>query len=217
MKSLNIQLFGGRGRKSGLGVGGKVFAETKLYTNNTIEINCNRFSTISEWESDIRGLDYEVLIVFKNGKPIKAYRGVESEVKPPQRECQRWNDCVITHNHPKNGTFSKDDLTTFARYEYKEIRAVVKDGLFVFRRKGNNADYDGLAEDIKKRFPKFMLKMDIKLERMQKAFYAGEYKMTVEEFNNYLLKKQISRCKKFYESLANDNGFEYKHLYLKNN
>ena len=215
MINLNIQLFGGRGRKRGLGVGGKVFAETQLYSNKTIEINCNRFSTISEWESDIRDLDYEVLIVFKNGKPIKAYRGVESEVKPPKKEYTRWNNCIITHNHPKNGTFSIDDIRMLAYYNYKEIRAVISDGVFVFRRKIEDADYNGLTEDIKSNSRMFILKMNTKLNKMQSDFEDGLYDMTVEEFNKHLLKKQLYICKKFYKSLENKNGFEYKRLYLK--
>jgi SPP1 gp7 family putative phage head morphogenesis protein len=72
-----------------------------------------------------RGMRQERAVLFdKDGKAFEIVEGSETFVPIDGKMTARLKDGVVTHNHPKGGTFSTEDVWLAVRADVKEIRAV---------------------------------------------------------------------------------------------
>lgn len=98
-------------------------------------------SNIEAGENRIRGNRTETaILVGMDGKVlIDKSDGHKSQVGFNGAELDMMNGAVLTHNHPRNSTFSEEDMNIL-RYGLNEIRAVAKHGTFVMRKSRDTPD-----------------------------------------------------------------------------
>lgn len=80
--------------------------------------------SIDDFENGISKQTFETAGIYKDGKLILRKNGSDHNVKFTDEDIMLMKDAILTHNHPSNGTFSRDDIKMMAFSELKEIRAV---------------------------------------------------------------------------------------------
>lgn len=105
----------GNSDKSSLGGSGKgIFIEK-------VDLQ-NKKGKIEEYEEQIRNMKSEYAILIDKDGNIYAYHGSETNLDITDRSL---DNTIITHNHPENGSFGKDDFELLkANDKIKELRAV---------------------------------------------------------------------------------------------
>ena len=100
-------------------------------------------------EMSIKDLDHEEGdIIGLDGEHILHVIGKTSEVAPPP-ELVKGN--IFTHNHPSGGcALSANDVESIIKGDGYGVRAVTRDGRFVYLRKGNGELNTSLAIEMKK-------------------------------------------------------------------
>ena len=225
MLNYNIQIFGGRGAKSGLGIKRMLsdFENKGKGNGKPHEIDANQFSTLEEWENEILHRNYETLISFdENGKPVKAYKGNSNSVAFPESEALKWKGYVVTHNHPDTygGTFSFADMRNFCKYEYEQHRAVAAEGTYIVKTT-KKSNYNKLRTTIAINMSLLETKMNEISRREYLKYYntPEENRVSVKSFNNMVRQKYCGVLHRFYKQACENAGFIYtlkpKNKYIK--
>lgn len=117
-------------------------------------------------ENSFRMRSSEMLEVYdKNGKFIMAKRGGTNSVGLSPLDLPKIVGCVITHNHPSGGAFSKDDWQFFRRWPISELRVVTEKETFYIRKpdvwpqeinsQGKlNSEIDKIKDELKNKYQK---------------------------------------------------------------
>lgn len=86
---------------------------------------------VSTVENELSQLDYEVGVIFDNGKAISCQLGIEDEVKFTKHQLKLMKGKDVTHNHPLSTPPSPDDLYILKSTKAKSFRTCGKNGTYV--------------------------------------------------------------------------------------
>lgn len=215
MINIQIQLFGGRGAKIGLGIKRMLsnFENAGVGKGTPNEIDENKFHTLEEWENEILHRDYEILISFdKQGNPVKAYKGNSNSVAFPEAEAFKWKGYTVTHNHPDTygGTFSFADMRNLCKYKYGEHRAVAIEGTYIVKTT-NKSNYEKLKRIIAINMDILKMKME-QISKQEQVKYLNtpyEQRISRESFNTMVRQKYCGILHRFYKKVCEECGFNY--------
>lgn len=85
-------------------------------------------------ENKIRNFDYECALIFDvEGHHLSTILGDSYSIEFAEREKRMMTNCIVTHNHPIDTTFSLLDLNFFIDRSLYEIRAVSRKHIFSLR------------------------------------------------------------------------------------
>jgi hypothetical protein len=73
-------------------------------------------------------------VVDANGNVVMHNKGTESTVSFSHEQISKMKDCVLTHNHPQDQSFSSADIDMAITADLKEVRATCHSGTFVMKR-----------------------------------------------------------------------------------
>lgn len=215
MISLQLQLFGGRGAKSILGIKRMLsdFENTGVGKGVAVEIDADKFDSLEKWEKEILSREYETLIAFdKTGKPVKAYKGNSRSVSFPESEAYKWKGYTVTHNHPDTygGTFSFADMRNVCKYEYGQHRAVAIEGTYIIKTT-KKSDFIKLRNTIATNMRGLETKMNEinKEEQLKYLNTPKENRMSLKSFNTIVRQKYCGVLHRFYKKICNECGFVY--------
>ncbi|SDZ37589.1 hypothetical protein SAMN05444416_1291, partial [Thermoactinomyces sp. DSM 45892] len=113
--------------------------------------------TVTKFEDEIRNHSKEHGQFFdKNGNPVSdVVVGSEKSISLSDYK-HLAKDATFTHNHPKNGPFSLEDLITAKGFDMAEIRAVTPNGKIYSMKRGKDgwrgADIDLVALDVQQKW-----------------------------------------------------------------
>lgn len=143
-------------------------------------------------EKDISKRVSEKMIVYdKDGRQVMVKVGGMSNVRLSVSEIIKLKDCVITHNHPSGGSFSKDDWQFLRRWPVSEIRAVTENSAFYIRKPKKwpeeinskeklNAEIDSIREELKEKYQK-MYRSGIINKTQRHQMFSEEVSRTLAE------------------------------------
>lgn len=87
------------------------------------------------------GTTETAIIISQDGSTIiDKSDGNKSQVAFTPDEVAKMNDAILTHNHPSSSAFSAEDVNILVQANLSEIRAVLKDGGFVYSLKRNSTN-----------------------------------------------------------------------------
>jgi len=79
-------------------------------------------------------------IVDPEGNVVLEKKGDGVSVSFSDAEVSKMKDCILTHNHPTDYTFSRQDLSAAKYMDLQEMRATCKSGTYIMRRPKNGWD-----------------------------------------------------------------------------
>ncbi|KAF5037074.1 hypothetical protein DSECCO2_568470 [anaerobic digester metagenome] len=120
---------GGRGASSQMQKNSLAVSSEKWRPN--VEASENRIRGKKTETAILVGMDGKILIDKSDGH--------KSQVGFNGQELALMDGAILTHNHPRNSTFSDEDLKIMV-HGLKEIRAVAVHGTFVMKKTRENAD-----------------------------------------------------------------------------
>ena len=103
-----------------------------LYMQGDESVRTSKLShTLHDIESKKQGLDYEIgTLISPEGDVLKEYAGDKHVVRIPEEDEELFNGNVFTHNHPSGRTFTREDVSEFAKSGLIELRASTPQGTF---------------------------------------------------------------------------------------
>jgi hypothetical protein len=110
-----------------------------------------------------------------DGEKVVSKLGTSSQVDFTDKEIERMEGAILTHNHPGGLPFSENDLTFFAAHRLLEMRASAEDGVWYMRWK------DGVPS-----INPFMVSLDFSdvftsnVNEMKRAIKNGDYQYVSE-------------------------------------
>jgi hypothetical protein len=120
------------------GASGKKKDEPKVEKDKFIPSMHGSDGAIRKFEERVKNQNFEsALIVDGNGEVIVQKNGDKDSVtfsEDEMRNILEAQKTTLTHNHPSNSAFSKEDMKFAANTGLFEIRAVTKDHVYVLRR-----------------------------------------------------------------------------------
>ena len=82
-------------------------------------------------EDEISKLDYEIGVIFKDGKAINCQLGAEDSILFTKHQLKMMKGNDVTHNHPLSTPPSPEDLYLLVKYKAKSFRTCGKNGVYV--------------------------------------------------------------------------------------
>ena len=82
-------------------------------------------------EDEISKLDYEIGVIFKDGKAINCQLGTEDTILFTKHQLKMMEGNDVTHNHPLSTPPSPEDLYLLVKYKAKSFRTCGKNGVYV--------------------------------------------------------------------------------------
>lgn len=93
---------------------------------------------VNNRESRIAANSYETAVIYdQSGNVLLIKKGKEHAVEFTLPELSIMKDAVVTHNHPRNTTFSPDDIYMLRDWDMQELRVAIKSGAYIMRRNDN--------------------------------------------------------------------------------
>ena len=153
---------------------------------------------VEVWEANrIKNKIEYAYAVREDGRAIGETKGGKKSVSVPSWYHTTQNS-VFTHIHPRDdkallgGTFSKQDLSNFYRYNNKTMRAVAREGTYSIS-KGKNFDANGFSQMITQADKAFSTNYKTAMNTLNKKFmegsidYSNYSKMSSKAFNTALV------------------------------
>lgn len=147
---------------------------------------------VAEKEDELVTQSFESAFLYgENGTVILSKNGLAHEVEFTDQEMKLFKGNVLTHNHPRNTTFSPEDVYMLKNTGLQEIRAAVELGTYTLKWNSEIEklpSYDEFVTDFKKSFDYF-------IKQYLKQFPDGmkdldKLNVRVQDANmNYLAKK----------------------------
>jgi hypothetical protein len=155
----------------------------KIIRDDSMSENINRYNNtekiVSNYEKDIYKQKYESAGLFDlKGNVILKKDGNATRVRFEKSELSKMKGNILTHNHPLDESFSREDIHVLARHQLKEIRAITIEGrtFSMSLKQGvsfNKIDMKGLKSYITRLENK-------KIKELSKRYYAKE--ITLEQY-----------------------------------
>lgn len=93
---------------------------------------------VTNSEREIVNKSYESAYVYdRKGNLLFKKSGKEHEVAFTQKELAMMKDAIVSHNHPRNTTFSPEDIYMLKDWNLQELRVVTDKGTYVLKRNEN--------------------------------------------------------------------------------
>lgn len=183
--------------------------------NNEPQLTANNHtvsSGTSSWDSESKikliraekinnGNNYETAYIYDDTGNLKfKVKGTKGEVSFTKKQHKEMKNCVITHNHPLNSSFSSDDIYTLKTSGASEIRASTRYGTYVLRPPLEWSDELVTLKDFDKIYNQYV--DNYILQYKDKAAQEGKHLLT------YLQKAEEDATKAFAESYGMYFEFE---------
>jgi len=102
--------------------------------NDILISKLTRSEKLSQAESIIKGNTKEhAIIIDKDGNLLGYKLGEADKVSIAEYYGKIDEGATFTHNHPKNGTFSDEDILAFSDFKFREYRAVTDGKVYVMK------------------------------------------------------------------------------------
>ena len=124
---------------------------------------------VRKGETNLTKHQYESAIVYdQKGNVILKKDGSQHEVEFTEKELHLMKDAVVTHNHPKDTTFSPDDIYMLINNNIQEVRATTSKGTFVLRRNENIHLMPPKEEFVKEHYSLYIKYRDVYMNKHPK-------------------------------------------------
>jgi hypothetical protein len=153
--------------------------------------------TLRKAETAIKDLDHEEgAIVGLDGRLVKTVKGEKTHIKPP---VELLKDNIFTHNHPNNACApSANDVINIIKYDGYGVRAVTRDGRFVYLRKGGGELNTELGIDmLKNRLDNGSIKIRADAQARQKYGPKATREKIIREMENIINTWLIDNAHKY--------------------
>jgi hypothetical protein len=165
---------------------------------------------LREVEIATRTMLVEVAAAFTpDGEKVVSKLGTSSQVDFTDKEIERMEGAILTHNHPGGLPFSENDLTFFAAHRLLEMRASVEDGVWYVRWK------DGVPPINPDSYRNFVLSRNFSdvykrnVNEMHRAIADGDYQYVSEVLaNDVVVNRVIEELGRTWGRYGFEGGFE---------
>ena len=175
--------------------------EKKKTEKKTEKKKTNFEEMVKEHEKTIKDNNFETAIVLDDkGDVVFSKKGKKSSVSFNAKELEKFRGNRLTHNHPRNTSFSIDDIDVSAEFGVTEIRACGRKYIYSMKpgETGWNKKY--FDEKIKPLYNKYDKEVYAELAPQVKSG-----KLSYEEWN-------MIHHHKVWERVSKDLGLDYKQM-----